>query len=74
MFPAHRKIRCAWPTKPEERNARFDGLAQGYLAAVRAFDDAPGKATYNAIIANCVACHSVACGGVLEFIGSMQWQ
>lgn len=74
LYPRHKRMRCAWPTKPEERNAGFDGRAQGYLAAVRAFDDAPGKATYNAIVANCIACHNVSCGGVLEFIGSMQWQ
>jgi hypothetical protein len=51
----------------------FDGRAQGYLAAVRAFDDAPGPVTYNAIIAGCISCHSVSCGGPLDFIDSMKW-
>ena len=35
LLPVHRRMRCAWPTKPDERNERFDTLAQGYLAAVR---------------------------------------
>ena len=74
LFPVHHKMRCSWPTKPEERNEQFDGRAQGYLAAVRAFDDAPGQATYNAMIAGCIACHSVSCGGPLDFIDGMKWQ
>lgn len=73
LFPVHRKMRCAWPTKPDERNANFDARAVGYLAAVRAFDDKPGKATYNAIIDGCVHCHGQSCGGPLEFIDSMRW-
>ncbi len=73
LFPTHRKMRCAWPTKPEERTEAFDGREQGYLAAVRAFDDAPGQVTYNAIIAGCISCHSVSCGGPLDFIDSMKW-
>ena len=74
LLPVHRKMRCAWPTKPEERNAQFDARAQAYLGAVAAFDGAPGKDTYNAIIAGCIACHSVSCGGPLEFIDGMKWQ
>jgi hypothetical protein len=74
MFPAHRRMRCAWPTRPEERNQRFDALAQGYLAAVRAFDDAPTQGNYNAIVAGCIACHSQSCGGPLDFIDGMKWQ
>lgn len=74
LLPVHRKMRCAWPTKPEERNAQYDARAQAYLAAVGAFDGAPGKDTYNAIIAGCIACHSVSCGGPLEFIDGMKWQ
>lgn len=74
LFPVHRTMRCVWPTKPEERNQQYDLRAQAYLAAVSAFDQAPGKDTYNAMIAGCIACHSVSCGGPLEFIGEMRWQ
>lgn len=74
LFPTHRRMRCAWPTRPEERNQDYDTRAQGYLAAVRAFDDQPGKATYNAIIAGCIHCHAQSCGGPLDFIDGMKWQ
>jgi hypothetical protein len=74
LLPVHRRMRCAWPTRPEERNERFDALAQGYLAAVRAFDQAPTKANYNDIVAGCIACHAHACGGPLDFIDSMKWE
>jgi hypothetical protein len=74
LYPTQRRMRCAWPTRPEERNQRFDTLAQGYLAMVRAFDAAPGKATYNGIIQGCINCHSQSCGGPLEFIDGMKWK
>ena len=74
MYPRHRKMRCAWPTKPDERNERFDLRAQGYLGAVRAFDLEPKKSTYNSIIDGCVNCHAQSCGGPLDFIDSMRWQ
>lgn len=74
LYPTHRTMRCAWPTKPDERNPAYDGRAQSYLASVRAFDHEPGKATYNQIIAGCINCHSQSCGGPLEFIDSMIWQ
>lgn len=74
LYPVHRKMRCAWPTKPDERNANFDNRAQGYLASVRAFDAEPGKASYNAILDGCINCHSQSCGGPLDFIDSMKWQ
>jgi hypothetical protein len=74
LFPAHRKMRCAWPTKPSERDERYDNLAKGYLGAVRLFDEKPGKATYNAIVQGCISCHSQSCGGPLDFIDSMIWQ
>lgn len=74
LYPVHRKMRCAWPTKPDERNPNFDNRAQGYLAAVRAFDAEPGKSTYNGMIAGCINCHSQSCGGPLDFIDSMKWQ
>lgn len=74
LFPVHRKMRCAWPTKPEERNQGFDARAQAYLATVRAFDEAPSQASYNAMIAGCISCHSQSCGGPLDFIDSMTWR
>lgn len=74
MYPTHRRMRCSWFTKPEERNALYDGLAQGYLASVQAFDTAPSREAYNAIINNCVACHSVKCGGPLDYIDGMRWR
>ena len=74
LYPTHRTMRCAWPTKPEERNQDYDTRAQGYLAAVRAFDAEPGKATYNQIVQGCIHCHAQSCGGPLDFIDSMIWQ
>jgi len=74
LLPVHRKMRCAWPTTPSERNEGFDTRAKVYLGAVRAFDEAPGQATYNAIIAACISCHAQSCGGPLDFIDSMKWQ
>jgi hypothetical protein len=74
LLPTHRKMRCAWPTKPEERNEKYDGHAVGYLSAVKLFDGEPTKANYNAMITGCVACHTVTCGGVLDFIDSLKWQ
>ena len=74
MFPVHRKMRCAWPTNPSERDAAYDGRAQGYLTVVSAFDAAPSRQGFNAIIDSCVACHQVSCSGVIEFIDSLRWQ
>jgi len=74
LFPVHRNMRCAWPTVASDRDEGYDARAQGYLASVRAFDTAPSKATYNAIVNNCVACHQVSCGGVIEFIQTLRWE
>ena len=74
MFPTHRRMRCSWFTKPAERDALYDGMAQGYLASVQAFDATPSQATYNAIINSCAACHSVKCGGPLDYIDGMRWR
>lgn len=71
-LPTHRKLRCAWPTDPKDRDATFDGLATSYLAAVKAFDAAPSKETYGAVIAGCAACHEVTCGGPLEVIEGLK--
>lgn len=74
LHATHRTMRCAWPTKPEMRDERYDGLAQSYLMQVHSYDEAPGKDTYNGIISGCIACHSQSCGGPIPFIDSMRWQ
>jgi cytochrome c553 len=70
--PVHRKMRCAWPTDPKDRDATFDGLAASYLATVKAFDAAPSRETYGAVIGACAACHEVTCGGPLEVIEGLK--
>lgn len=74
LYPTHRKMRCAWMTVPDERDAKFDGRALGYLAAVRAFDAEPTKATFNSVLNGCIACHSQSCGGPIPYIDAMKWQ
>jgi hypothetical protein len=74
LLDGHRRIRCAWHTRPEERDERYDAMAVSYLHLVRAYDRAPGKDTYNGVVAGCVACHAVSCGGVLEFLGGLVWR
>lgn len=69
----HKKLRCAWPTLPEQRNETYDALARAYLADLRAFDEAPTRETYNAIVQSCIACHSVSCGGPIDFIEALRW-
>jgi cytochrome c553 len=68
----HRKLRCAWPTDPGDRNATFDGMAVTYLTAVKAYDAAPTRETYGAVISACAACHEVTCGGPLELIEGLR--
>jgi hypothetical protein len=74
LFPTHRTMRCAWPTNPKERNEGYDGRAQSYLATVRAFDEAPDKETYNAVVNACIQCHQINCGGVIGFIETLRWE
>jgi hypothetical protein len=74
LFPVHRVMRCAWPTVPSERDEGYDARSKAYLNVVRYFDESPSKDTYNAIVSNCVACHQVSCGGVIEFIESLRWE
>lgn len=73
MFANHRTMRCAWPTNPSERDAGYDARAQAYLYAVQQFDAAPGKMTYNAVVANCIACHQASCSSVVPFIETLKW-
>jgi hypothetical protein len=74
LFPLHRSMRCAWPTVPSDRDEGYDARAQSYLSVVREFDESPSKGRYNAIVSNCIACHQVSCGGVIEFIESLRWE
>lgn len=74
LFPVHRSMRCAWPTKPSDRDEGYDARSQAYLGVVSAFDAAPSKDTYNGIIKSCVACHQVSCAGVIDFIESLRWE
>lgn len=73
FFPVHRKIRCSWPTDPGDRNPTFDGYAQGYVTAVKAFDAAPSVKTYEGVLDACKACHEVSCGGPLEVIEGLRF-
>jgi hypothetical protein len=72
FYPEHRRIRCSWPTAAEDRNPAFDGMAQGYLAQVRAFDTAPSVQTFNAALSGCAACHEATCGGPLTVIEGLK--
>lgn len=74
LYPTYRKMRCAWMSKPDERNEKFDARAVAYLGLVKAYDASPNQATYNGIIAGCISCHSQSCGGPLDFIDGMKWQ
>ena len=74
LFPKHRKMRCAWPSAMSERNEAYDRRCKAYLNEVRKFDQAPSKATYNAIISSCVACHSVSCQGPIPMISRYVWE
>lgn len=71
-FPTHRKIRCSWPTAPQDRREPFDALATAYAASVQAFDAAPTRASYDGVLAACTACHSVSCPGPIEVIEGLR--
>jgi len=73
-FPVHKKMRCAWPTSLDDRNAQYDALAVGYLAKVKAFDVKPSRETYEGVLDGCQACHEVTCGGPLEVIAGLRWK
>ena len=70
LWPRHRRLRCAWPTEPSDRNPTFDALAVQYLAQLQAFDterENP-KAAYQRVVDACVACHEQSCEGPRERI------
>lgn len=69
------KIRCAWPTQPEDRNATFDGFAVSYLRAVTALDAAsPAEArrAYDGVLSACRACHEQSCSGAIPAIDALR--
>lgn len=75
LFPAFRKIRCAWPTNPGDRNAAFDTAAQNYLAQVQALDAAKKEesaSAYERVLDGCRACHEQSCGGAIPAIEALR--
>lgn len=74
LWPRFRKIRCAWPTNPADRDATFDGLARNYLEAVQKLDGATrdqAEAAYEAVLVGCRSCHEQNCSGALAAIDSL---
>ncbi len=74
LHDAHRKIRCAWPTTPSDRNETYDAMAQAYLGVLKARDLQPTdpKAAHNAVVDGCRACHEVSCTGPLGAIEKLR--
>ena len=74
LYASHRKLRCAWPTTPEDRNDTFDAMAVAYLAQVRALDEHPTdlRAAHDAVVSGCVACHEQTCQGPIEAIQKLR--
>jgi len=70
LWLRHRRIRCSWPTALSDRNAAFDGMAQAYLAQVKALDAQPKdmRAAHDAVVEACRACHENTCSGPIERI------
>lgn len=74
MLARHRKIRCAWPTRPEDRDEAFDASARNYLDAVATLDGAePSKkaAAYTSVLGACRACHEHTCSGAIAAIDAL---
>lgn len=76
LFPTHRRIRCAWPTDMSDHTAAFDGFALQYLQQVKQFDEVGSNATlrrasYQAAVAACRACHEQTCNGPLAVIDKL---
>lgn len=68
----HRKMRCAWPTTPSDRNPTFDAFAVGYLAAADALEKHPDAATFDAVLNTCKACHEQSCPGPVAAIEALR--
>lgn len=73
LLARHRKIRCSWPTRPEDRDEAFDTSARRYLDAVAALDGAvPNKAAaFGAVLGACRACHEHTCSGAIVAIDAL---
>ena len=74
LLPRYKKLRCSWPTAAADRNEAFDGLAQGYLARVAAFDAKPKDlaAAFDSVLDGCRACHEASCPGPLVVIDELR--
>lgn len=76
FLPKFRRMRCAWPTNPGDRDAQFDALATAYLSAVSQLDAArdSGAAAkaYSGVLQGCRSCHERACSGALAAISALQ--
>lgn len=71
----HRRMRCAWPTQPEQRTQVFDALAVGYLNRAEALGKAAApeaEAAFEATLDACQACHLQSCPGPLEAIKALR--
>jgi hypothetical protein len=73
LWRKHRKIRCAWPTAPGDRDAAFDAMAQNYLAKVRVLDSKPKdmRAAFSGVVAACRSCHEATCDGPIAVIDGL---
>jgi hypothetical protein len=75
FLPRWRKIRCAWPTHPAERNEQFDAFARSYLLAVEKLDSAaPAQVgpAYDGVLNACRACHEQSCSGAIVAIEALR--
>lgn len=74
LLARHSKIRCAWPTRAEDRDEAFDASARRYLDAVAALERAePSKAAaaYGSVLGACRACHEHTCSGAIVAIEAL---
>jgi hypothetical protein len=74
MLARHRKIRCAWPTRPADRDEALDASARHYLDAVAALDGAaPSQraAAFTSVLGACRACHEHTCSGAIVAIDAL---
>jgi hypothetical protein len=73
---AHARLRCAWPTDPNDRNPTYDAFSQAYLAAVSSLDAASGdeaRAAHDRVLDTCVACHQNTCQGPIPAIEALRF-
>lgn len=74
LFVRHRRIRCAWPTDPKDRDQAFDALAVAYLDAVKALDARPPdrRAAFSTVVQRCRGCHERSCPGPIAAIEQLE--